>query len=153
MKQSLPVTVFLFILLALFGSWFAGTWIKGNEGSGKVVSRSLSSCDLLKSACEFRQLDNNFKIQFTGRPSPLVPFFVTLKANAQQPDAVKISFEMEGMDMGYAVYQMRYQPLADIWKAKVILPICATGRADWRLNVHLKSAGEWYMSEFEFLLK
>lgn len=150
MKKMLSITVFLSIVL--FGSWIAGKWIKGNEGSGEVVSRSHSSCDLLKSACEFRQLDNNFKIQFTGRPSPLVPFVVQLKANAQQLDGVKISFEMQGMDMGYAVYQMNYEPLTETWQAKVILPICAAGRADWGLNVYLKSAGKWRINEFKFFL-
>jgi len=151
MKKALSVTVFLFIVL--FGSWIAGKWIKGNEGSGEVVSRFLSSCDLLKSECEFKQLDNSFTVQFMSRPSPLVPFVVQLKANAQQPDAVKISFEMDGMEMGYAVYQMRYEPLTMLWQVKVILPVCSTGRVDWRLNVHLKSAGEWRINEFRFLLK
>ncbi len=153
MKKTLSAL----LVLVLFGSWLAGKWIKDNEGSGRgsdeVVSRFLSSCDLLKSECEFRQLDNNFKIQFTGRPSPLVPFIVQLKADTEQPDAVKISFEMEAMDMGYAVYQMRYEPLTEVWRANVILPICSTGRIDWRLNVHLKSAGEWRINEFRFLLK
>jgi len=147
---------FLF-LLVLLGSWFAGQWINSRVGTGsregEIIFHDQSACELLKSECEFRQLEKNYRIKFIEKPSPLTPFTLQLKTENLQPDAVEISFEMEGMDMGYAVYQMYYDPILAVWQTKATLPVCSLGRGDWVLKTSLGSAGEWAVTEFRFLLE
>jgi len=68
---------------------------------------------------------------------PLQPFQVWVKAAGARK--VQARFTMEGMDMGFNLYTLR----ADgdgVFRARVTLPICVSGRRDWVMAVEIDGA-------------
>ncbi|VAW70325.1 hypothetical protein MNBD_GAMMA10-1114 [hydrothermal vent metagenome] len=147
------VFIALLMLLVLSASWFAGQWLQKENAPSKIVATYSSSCDLLQSACEFKQFDNHYTIKLIGKPSPLSPFVVQLDAAPSSMDAAEISFKMRNMDMGYAVYSLRRYQLSDTWQASVILPVCLAGRADWVLSVKLQLANQQSVVKFDVFVE
>jgi hypothetical protein len=72
------------------------------------------------------------ELGMTGALKVLSPIQVWLKAPGAR--SVEASFTMEGMDMGFNLYTLR--PDADgVFRAKVTLPVCVTGRRDWLMTL------------------
>ncbi|MDP2024779.1 hypothetical protein [Sulfuriferula sp.] len=74
------------------------------------------------------------QLRFIGTPSGLRPFVLQLSAPAIKDSYA--SFTMRGMDMGFN----RYRLLAvapGVWQARIVLPVCVTGRRDWVLTLSI----------------
>jgi len=72
------------------------------------------------------------EVGMTGALKVLSP--IQLWAKAPGARSVEASFTMEGMDMGFNLYTLR--PDAEgIFRAGVTLPVCVTGRRDWRMTI------------------
>ena len=84
--------------------------------------------------CAFKHRDQLVQLRFSHSPTPLQPFTITLHApGARQAQA---EFQMQGMEMGFN----RYQFTADesgVFTAKVTLPVCVSGRRDWKLYLQI----------------
>lgn len=139
--RSLLVIVLIFAL-----AYFLGYWLKQPESiDGRVFK---SDCDPSQQICEVKDGDVNYSIQFDGVPSPLVPFDVLLRAGSSAPSSVTVSFEMEGMDMGYNTHQLKQ--VNGYWQSRIILPVCSLARNDWALRVKMEVGNTSHISEFSF---
>jgi len=138
------------IFLLVLGLTFAlGKWLDSNKMTVPIEqSINISSCDPTKSICEFQYKKALFNLEFKGTPSGLVPFEVSVKSNNSKPDSIELSFDMEGMDMGYNIYNLKKNESE--WVAKVILPVCSLARNDWLVNVKLVFENESQVTEFRF---
>ena len=79
----------------------------------------------------------------------LKPFRVTVSVEGTVPDTVTADFNMPGMDMGRNRYQLERDGGGD-WIANVILPVCASGRNDWRAVVSAVRSGSGARAIFPF---
>ncbi|MCW8933351.1 MAG: hypothetical protein OQK98_01375 [Gammaproteobacteria bacterium] len=138
----------VFILILGF-TFILGKWL-GSQKIDEPVKQTfnVSLCDPTKNVCEFEFKKAIFVLEFKGTPSGLVPFEVSVKSKTSQPDSIELSFEMDGMDMGYNVYNLK--KFNSDWIAEVILPVCSLGRNDWLMKVKLVLEEESQVTVFKF---
>ena len=86
--------------------------------------------------CKFEHRGQTVQLRFSHSPMTLQPFTITLHAPGARQ--VQAEFQMQGMEMGFN----RYRFTADktgIFTARVTLPVCVSGRRDWRLDLQIDS--------------
>jgi nitrogen fixation protein FixH len=70
-------------------------------------------------------------------PRAMQAFVINATWSGAPADAVVVSFEMVGMEMGENRY--RLQPAGEgKWTGKAVLPLCIAGRSDWVAEVTVK---------------
>jgi len=108
---------------------------RGGEDS-PTTTLTLPCADLV-AGCATRLLGREVSIGLSGPVKPLQPFQVWVKADGARK--VQARFTMEGMDMGFNLYTLR----ADgdgVFRARVTLPICVSGRRHWVMAVEIDGA-------------
>jgi len=90
-------------------------------------------CADLMQGCKVRLNGKSLEIMFSGTPGALRPFALSVKTDDLKE--VSASFTMVGMEMGANRYQLISN--GSVWEAKVMLPVCVTGRRDWILTLSL----------------
>ncbi len=108
-----------------------------------------SDCDV-RSECIGRGDGLSVSVRMAPYRSALKPFNVTVSSGVGL-EAVTVSLEMQGMDMG----QNRYRLLRDgesTWQAEITLPICTSGRSDWVAVFELSTSDERYQLSVPFTL-
>jgi len=144
----MKITLVFVLVLGL--TFFLGQWLGSEKKTSSIKEiSSISSCDPTKKSCEIEYKKTLFILEFKGSPSGLVPFGVSVKSKSTQPDFIELSFDMQGMDMGHNVYNLKKNDTDD-WSAKVILPVCSLARNDWLVNVKLVFEDESLSTEFRF---
>ncbi len=91
---------------------------------------TLVTCATLARGCSVQADGREFRLGMEGELKPLVPFQIWVKAPGLHKAEAR--FQMEGMEMGFNLYTLRADSQG-IFRATVTLPICVTGRRDWRL--------------------
>jgi hypothetical protein len=125
------VAVPLLLVVALVAIAVAGWWLKRPAEAVPVA------CPDPLAGCAFEHHGRPASARFSMPPAPMEAFELRVTA----PGARKISaeFQMVGMDMGFNRYDLR--PTADgAFAAKVTLPVCVSGRRDWRLYLDVDGA-------------
>lgn len=92
------------------------------------------SCQSPLQTCQFSVKGHPVQVNFDGAPSGLHPF--TLQVMTANASRVYATFTMRDMDMGYNRYRL-IQKTPGLWQAKVVLPVCATGRHDWLITLNI----------------
>ena len=149
MKSVILLIVVLIISYGL-GQWLSQRDVITTEAEKNITRNTVihSYCDPVKSSCKFIVSNIAYLLEFQSMPSALVPFVVSVKTDDVQPDAIKMSFNMDGMDMGYNSY--RFVKNEFDWQANVILPVCSLGRNDWLLDVEIMNNNEVSVTRFKF---
>lgn len=108
-----------------------------------------NGCDV-RSNCVGRYEGLSVSVRMAPQRSALKPFNVTLSSNVVL-EAVTVSLEMQGMDMG----QNRYRLLGGedrTWQAEITLPVCVSGRSDWVAVFELLASDGRYRLSVPFTL-
>lgn len=143
MKTWLPI-VAIFLLAYIVGSWL-------KPASDDNAALIISDCDPDHDTCQLNLDGQLVSFGFTGTPSPLKPFGVELVAQQASIDSASVSFEMQGMDMGYHQHALIRQQ--NNWSAQLILPVCSLGRNDWIVKLKIKAADKTFIHQFGFVQK
>ena len=116
------------LISSIVGGGIYRIWHRSSEKIRPV------SCQSPLQICQFIIKGQPVQIQFGQPPSGLRPFLLTvMTAKAHR---VYVTFTMRDMDMGYNRYRLT-RTNAGIWQAKVILPVCVTGRHDWLVTINI----------------
>lgn len=118
---ALALALFAFAALKVF-------FILGSENP-KIHSKIRTKCEDLSQICNI----SGAKVHADRKIEHSKPFLLIVEAHFA-PE--QVSFTMEGMDMGQIAY--RFSPVENQqnqWQTQAILPICATGRRDWVLQI------------------
>ena len=112
-----------------------------------------SDCDLKGEGCSVA-IDGLgvFRVAMPETIVPLEKFAFTVEPQgevARSVGAVRVDFEMVGMDMGINAYRLERQA-DDRYRAMVILPVCTTDRSDWRANLTIHSTEGAYLVQLPF---
>lgn len=91
------------------------------------------ACTDLQTGCSAELGGKPLTVGMAGPLKVLQPFEVWLKVEARQ---VRASFTMEGMDMGFNLYTLR-PDAQGVFRARVTLPVCVSGRRDWRMTLEV----------------
>ncbi|WJW74940.1 hypothetical protein QVG61_10575 [Thiohalobacter sp. IOR34] len=96
-----------------------------------------ADCDLGQGPCEIG--DGGLRLRVVlETPVPVMrPFRLAVQFSgpgAAAVESVRADFSMPGMNMGVNRYRLLGQG-EGVWQAEVTLPVCISGRSDWRLTL------------------
>ena len=95
-----------------------------------------------------------FRVTLPEAVVPLEKFVFKVEPQdeaARSAGAIRVDFEMVGMDMGINAY--RLERLADgTYHATIILPVCTTDRSDWMANLTIHSTEGAYLVRLPFVV-
>ena len=101
-----------------------------------IIQLESNNCGVESKKCivEFNKL--KLKILFDENIYYLKPFKVSVlneNMDELELESIQVDFKMKSMDMGVNRFFFKKNEVesAHVWNAKVLLPICITGRADW----------------------
>ena len=101
-----------------------------------IIQLKSNNCGVESKKCivEFNKL--KLKILLDENIYYLKPFKVSVlneNMDELELESIQVDFKMKSMDMGVNRFFFKKNEVenAHIWNAKVLLPICITGRADW----------------------
>ena len=105
----------------------------GARSKQTLEAQSIACADPVR-GCAFTHRGQAAQLRFSHPPKPLQAFTLTVRApGARQMHA---QFQMQGMEMGAGRYALAAQP-PDTFTASVNLPVCVTGRRDWKLYLQI----------------
>jgi hypothetical protein len=100
----------------------------------REVAEVVVNCADLNTGCRAMLGDRQVSLGIDGELKMLKPFEVWVRVEGI--DKLQASFTMVGMDMGFNLYNLRPDGQG-AYRAKITLPMCVTGRNDWRLHIDL----------------
>ncbi len=128
MKRGVVPLLLIALLVAIA---VAGTWFK------RPAEVHAVACVDPLAGCTFSHRGAAVKVLFRTLPTPLEPF--GLNMNAPGARQISVAFQMNGMNMGFNRYDLRPSD-AGVFSAKIILPICISGRHDWTMVIDIDGA-------------
>ena len=108
-----------------------------------------NGCDV-RTGCTGQGAGLSVTVRMAPHRSALKPFRVSLSSDLAL-DAVSVSLEMQGMDMGQNHYRLLKTDTGN-WQADITLPICTSGRSDWIAVFDLQGGGGHYRLSVPFTL-
>jgi hypothetical protein len=124
LKYALPA---LLISVAVAGGIYQ-TWQHQHTTATRIT------CNSPAQGCQFLLDQQSVKVEFVEPPSGLHPFILRVTiAHAQE---IHAHFTMKEMEMGYNQYRLLALSPQQ-WQARVVLPVCVTGRHDWILTLNI----------------
>jgi hypothetical protein len=116
----------------LIGTAIAGGIYQTWQHQHNQVTRI--TCAAPMQGCAFQLDQQPVQVEFVEPPSGLHPF--TLRVITPHAQEIHAHFTMQEMEMGYNQYQLISQS-PQHWQARVVLPVCVTGRHDWILTLNI----------------
>ncbi len=132
-------------------AWLLLTLVACQSDAPQVVSFPDAECDGA-GFCQSSRDGRRITLRFLAPPSPLTafPFEVHLNGFAVKPPPdVQVRFEMPDMDMGLNRYRLQNGGTGR-FTGRAVLPVCTTGRHDWRAVVSVESAEAVREARFGF---
>lgn len=120
-----------------------------------VTEQINSECDLAKQTCIAQFADLQVQAALPQPPVYLKPFVLTVHTrgrNSAAITAVRAQFVMTDMQMPTPVTSLVPTISADnrdpSWQGNAILPVCISGRHDWRVVIELETATMRYRVQY-----
>ncbi|WP_297528568.1 hypothetical protein [Thiohalobacter sp.] len=137
-------------------AWLLSMLLFGCGTEARVLPMMVEAgCDAAAGPCgaEGEALSIRFRL---GAPvRPLSRFDIELVAegpSAGRIAQVEVWFEMADMDMGLNRYRLDARGKGR-WTGAAMLPVCTSGRSDWRARVRVAEAQRTYEAVFPFRVK
>jgi len=150
--------VAFWIFLAALMLALAGYWLGKPAGADRPVKQLAvePDCWPVGGWCHAGKGRLDLALRLGGPVTPLTVFPVELGIEGLDPasiDAVTVTFEMQGMDMGLNRFELG--PVSGPgkkvrYRGKAMLPVCVSGRADWRARVKVATPRGLYEAVFGF---
>ena len=109
------------------------------------------TCNLGRSAC-FLNLPGGGRLSFVMAPRPielLKP--LALEIHVADSDARPLEVDFTGVNTPMAFNRAYFSPTGNgAYGAQTSLPVCATGRMEWRAGVLLEIGGRQFVAPFRF---
>jgi hypothetical protein len=137
-----------YVLVSLIGlvmlglGYLGARWISTPPGGSLEPGSQirLDACDPV-SGCRAVVAKHELMVRFSGPASALTPFEVRLDGGGVTH--AEVAFVMPGMDMGLNRYQLL--PVSTTRHvARVVLPVCSSGRHDWVADFLVTVDGKTY---------
>jgi hypothetical protein len=104
-----------------------------------LVLQGEPDCDPGRATCVASRPGMTVSLSLKGPVRPLTPFAVTVRLEGTETigtPRVAVTFSMVGMYMGSNRFDLRQQT-PTTWQGRAMLPVCGSGRTDWRIAVEV----------------
>ncbi len=140
-------------LLGILGSMYyprLNHWFQHNPPQAIILNAD-RACNPVGKLCTVSDAGLTITLRLGDSIQPLTAFPVQVNLSGEGATTVKkvtVYFTMLNMNMGFNRFDLSQQ--ADkTWQGKALLPVCSTGRRDWRVTVEAASdkpyVGEFYL--------
>lgn len=140
-KDYIQIAIFIVLIVLIIG----GQIIFNNTnppGDDMVVAES--GCRLDLQECIISLNNKALTVSTTGELLPLKPFIIKIQDPSSSIKKAFVDLSMVDMDMG--TNQFTFEQLTSTaWQASVIIPVCTTGRRDWKVDFTIKTADKSYL--------
>ncbi len=121
------------------------------QGHDIVPLKVVEGCDAALSSCTAEGAGIVMNLQLPAAVRTLQRFPMRLELSSEQSvEAVMVSLEMVGMDMGSNRYVLQPVTGTNGWQASVMLPVCSQGRSDWVARFTVNTGSGNYVAVFPF---
>lgn len=152
--------LYILLLFALiFVGWYAGQLFFSarlatgpSDDSVTVPLIVASDCDVSRTRCRAQGESLELSLKLGPPVHSLKPFDIEVAIASGEdsaPESVEIEFLMSGMEMGINRYRLEASE-SGVWRGRAVLPVCVTGRRDWRAIVRVISGGSKLRGQFSF---
>ena len=152
--RGLLLAILLGTIPFLGGLWLAqnGVFRAADDGPPPTWLGEAPKCNPVAQTCQVGNPGRRIALSISSLPRPLQAF--PLRVYSDLPGTVDaMTVELDMLDMAMAANQVPLEPRKDYWAGDAVLPICTSGRNDWRLLVSVKSAGRVYQAAFFFTVE
>lgn len=112
-----------------------------------------ADCRVDRGACTAAADGTRISLELGPGVPVMRPFAIRATASlpaGERPERVEVDFDMIGMDMGRNRYRLA-QDADHVWQGVATLPVCTTGRSDWKAVVEIEAdSGRRYRAVFPF---
>ncbi len=149
----LSMGLVLSVIVASYVAWRSHTdkITRSAQQHLAVQSQDNSECDLARQTCIAQFADMQVQVELPQQPVYLKPFVLKVRTRGNSSVAittVRAHFVMQDMQMPTPVTTLQAMPSADdgerSWQGNAILPVCISGRHDWRVVIELETATTRY---------
>ena len=149
-RLLLPLASSVFIGVLVAGGYWFGGQPSATSGAANPIALSIrrGECKVYPDGCSARGPEVELQLRFVDRPNAMTPAAIELRSSTPLSSAT-VDFEMSGMDMGLNRYRLEAGD-RETYRAKVMLPVCVSGRRDWIARVQVVTEGRVYRAEFPF---
>lgn len=152
-KWWLGSAVVIGLLLYVLQHDFSRLRVPDRPFAGQVIKLPAPQCSPVGGPCTVFDPPRMLALTLSGDVRPLRPFELELRLPDWALSAAanaSVDFVMLGMDMGLNRYTLTRQADGS-FRAKVILPVCSTGRSDWIAKVSAVVGQEMWTVDFPFV--
>lgn len=154
---NLVVGIALIIVLVIAGSYLSellrSDSIKSNTS---VLLESNPACDLNKQGCVASINQQSVELRFKLAVKYLRRFDIEVVTSGFNPDmleSMNVNFTMLGMQMGFNQFSLNKTQKKNVWQGWAILPVCVSGRKDWRVKLDFGNAQSNYTAIYQLTIE
>ena len=156
MKRNSIVFGLVFVAFVLLGIYLPVMLDKIDEGKQPIEMVFVEKdCDVTKQFCRAQVDDKLVHFMIHGPIHYLQHFDYELSLDGFVADSVArvgVEFDMLDMQMGLNRYTPRASEDGHSWGGVAVLPVCVTGRNDWRATVLIQAESGNYRARFDFIV-
>lgn len=147
-KYKHTISIAILILLSVLLLYFS--FFKNKDVIDIVEKKIVKECFVQNKDCEVFIKNRKVKFSTDEHIYYLKPFFAKVLVEDKfglNIESIKVEFKMKGMNMGLNNYSLNRFALENnktMWKGKVVLPVCITGRKEWFVSYKIKFSNEIY---------
>ncbi|MDH5516699.1 MAG: hypothetical protein OEY36_02625 [Gammaproteobacteria bacterium] len=144
MKSNRLSAVLAVVLLTII---IAGQYFF-RQSSPENKSVLYSACRLTTEDCPLQYDTAAYTVSISDDVKALRPFFISITDPAQKITKAVLNLKMREMDMGQNRYTFS-RVSADSWRAKVIIPVCTSGKRNWLIELSVDDQTSSRITVFE----
>jgi len=151
------IALIVLFLVGLAGSWLyprLSVWHEDKPLNPTVILNGEPDCDPAKKICVAHNEEISLSLSLQGPVRVLTPFAVTVRLDESaawsSTNHIAVTFSMVGMTMGLNRFMLKQQD-PRTWQGQAMLPVCSSGRTDWRILVEV-AGDQQYATEFVTLV-
>lgn len=152
MKKTLFALLFIALITALPALYLKFIETKNKEPSEVIlIPFPDTDCRPNTQRCIVSLLDRQLSFFFPKKALYLQAFPVEVFVsgfNEKKLESIRVRFEMLEMNMGFN--QVQLSANKDLWSANAMLPLCASGRSDWKAIIDVSVEEKIYRAVFNF---
>ena len=155
-KQNIIVIGLVFVAFVLLGIYLPGMLDKIEDGEQPIEMVSVDKdCNVTRESCRAEVDGKVVHFMIHGPIYYLQHFDYELSLNGFEPNAITratVEFDMLDMQMGLNRYIPQASEDGQTWRGVAVLPVCVSGRKDWRVTLVLETDTGNYRARFDFVV-